>query len=123
MSTPRTPPGLAPAGRRLWRDVTDRFDLAQHELRVLLEACRTADDLDKLHEITQHEGLVVDGPQGKKAHPAAVEARQMRLTLGRLLAILRVPDDPDTDQRGQRRAGFRGAYAGGLPRDRAGWGE
>ncbi|MFC5208610.1 hypothetical protein ACFPM0_18860 [Pseudonocardia sulfidoxydans] len=49
------------------------------------------------------------GPDGR-VHPAVIEARQQRLTLARLVASLRVPDDGDV--RPQRRGAARGFYGG-----------
>ncbi len=53
-------------------------------------------------------------PQGDRANPAAVEARQQRIALARLLAALRLPageeDDRQAGARAQRRVGVRGVY-------------
>lgn len=107
MTAPRTPAGLGPRGRRLWRSLVDDFDLAEHERGLLLEACRTSDDLDRLAAVVATEGVVVDG----KPHPALVEARQLRIVLSRLVASLRVPEDPEESAgRPQRRGAARGTY-------------
>lgn len=45
---PRAPAGLAVAGRKLWASVTDEYDLLAHEELLLLQACRCADQLDRL---------------------------------------------------------------------------
>jgi len=74
--------------------VTD-YDLDQHELVVLIETVRTLDLLDRLETTIRSEGVLVDSPQGRKANPAAVEARQQRITLARLLAALRMPAGED----------------------------
>lgn len=91
------------------------YELDEHETALLVEAVRTVDLLDELDGIVKAEGAVIDSPQGRKAHPAAVEARQQRITLARLLAALRLPAGEDGDQqataRPQRRAGVRGVYA------------
>jgi hypothetical protein len=65
--------------------------LGEHELLVLLEACRTVDTLNELEDARKAEGSVIDSPHGKKAHPAVVEARQQRLVLAKLLASLAIP--------------------------------
>lgn len=110
-STTRTPPGLGTRGRKLWRAITGEFELPEHEAGLLLEACRTSDDLDRLAAVVAAEGVVVDG----KPHPALVEARQLRIVLSRLVASLRVPDDPDdATGRPQRRGGSRGHYRPGA---------
>jgi hypothetical protein len=110
---PRAPKGTRVGGRRLWAEVTERFELDAHELALLVEAVRTVDQLDALHQLTEAEGLVVDGKTGPRAHPALVESRQLRIALARLLAVLRLPsgDEGDLDERRrQRRVGARGVY-------------
>jgi hypothetical protein len=105
---PAAPKGTGPSGRALWRDVLGRYELEQHELLLLREACRTVDELDELRAVSQAEGAVVTGPHGVKTHPAITSAQTARVTLARLLAALRIPDD-DQDTRPQRR-GTRGVY-------------
>ncbi len=94
--------------------MTEEFELEQHELVLLREAVRTVDVLDDLTARVAAEGAVVDSPQGTKAHPALVEARQQRITLARLLAALRLPageeSEQGSDRGGQRRVGVRGVY-------------
>lgn len=91
MASNRAPNGLGQAGKKLWASVTDRFDLAEHELLVLTEACRTKDTLDALNAAEKAEGAVIMSPHGLKAHPAVVEARQQRVVLQKLLAGLDIP--------------------------------
>jgi hypothetical protein len=71
---------------------------------LLVQACRNVDELDQLHRLVQHDGLMVDG----KVHPALVECRQLRTLLSRLVGSLRLPDEKD--QRAQRRTAARGSY-------------
>lgn len=104
MSSLRPPRGLGAGGRRLWRAVTGRCALAQHEADLLAQACRTLDLLDRLDEAAATAELVVDG----KANPVLVEARQQRIVYARLLAALRLPDEAGA--RPQRRTGARGVY-------------
>jgi hypothetical protein len=116
MSDTRAPSGLRAPGRRLWQSVVTVYELAEHERALLVEACRTIDLLDRLDAAVRRDGPLIDTPQGLRAHPAAVEARQQRLTYGRLLAALRLPDDdaghqPVTSGRPQRRGGARGFYS------------
>jgi P27 family predicted phage terminase small subunit len=85
------PRGLRPAGRRLWKAVTGEFDLDDHEAALLLQACRTVDNLDQLQAILDENGLIADSSQGIRVHPALVEARQQRLALAKLLAALGLP--------------------------------
>lgn len=106
------PAGLKAGGKRLWKSITDDFELGEHELSVLLEAARTVDSLDALEAIVRAEGVTMTSPQGVKAHVALVEARAQRTTLAKLVASLRIPlDEGEAQGRGQRRVGFRSVGA------------
>lgn len=97
------------AGSRLYASVTAEFDLSEHELTQLREACRVVDLLDALERVVADEGAVRVGADGlSRPHPALAELRQQRITLARLLSALRIPDADD--QRPQRRTGVRGTY-------------
>ena len=108
------PAGLGVEAVALWSSVVDVFDLEEHERTLLLQAVRTVDLLAKLEAELQRDGVMVESPQGMKAHPAATEARQQRITLARLLAALRLPSGEEGDHqasaRPQRRSGARGTY-------------
>lgn len=110
----KAPSGLKAPGRRLWASVVEEYDLEEHERALLVEAVRTVDLLAELDNLVRTEGAVIDSPQGRKANPAAVEARQQRIALARLLAALRLPagdeDEQGTNGRPQRRVGVRGTY-------------
>lgn len=115
MSTiPNPPKGTGKPGAALWRSVLADFDLEEHERALLVEAVRTVDLLAELDQAVKAEGAVVNSPQGRKANPAAVEARQQRIALARLLAALRLPSGDEGDKqataRPQRRVGARGVY-------------
>ena len=78
--------------------------LEQQEVALLLEAARTVDLCDELEAALRKGGPLVESPQGQKANPAAVEVRQQRLTLARLLASLRILlDEADRGLRPQGR--------------------
>jgi len=113
-SIPAPPEGTRAAGRRLWSSIVTDFELDEHEMALLVEAVRTIDLLDVLDARVRRDGPMIDSPQGLKAHPAAVEARQQRIALARLLAALRLPAGESGDQkamaRPQRRVGVRGIY-------------
>ena len=113
--TERAPAGTRAAGRRLWDSVMADYELDEHERTLLVEAVRTVDLLDRLEVEVKREGAITESPQGRRANPAAVEARQQRIALARLLAALRLPAGEDGDQqataRPQRRVGARGVYA------------
>lgn len=113
--TPRAPAlsaGLAVAGKRLWRSVTDVYDLEAYEEALLLQACRCADTLDRLAAEAASGTVTVENFRGDQvAHPALTEGRQQAITLSRLLASLRLPSGEEFgDARPQRRGASRGAY-------------
>lgn len=105
--TTTAPKGSSPSARKLWEQVTDRFDLDEHEIGMLREACRTLTDLDALADVIARDGVM---GTDDRVHPALVEARQQRITLTRLVASLRLPEDVSLDGRPQRRGAARGPY-------------
>lgn len=110
---PRPPRGLKTAGRKLWAEVQGRYELEQHETVQLTEMCRTADRLEALAAIVRAEGVMEPGTG--RAHPAAVEARQLGIAFARQSAALRLPAGDEHDhqagaRRPQRRHGARGVY-------------
>jgi hypothetical protein len=106
------PKGIGKAGRALWRAVTGEYDLGEHERLMLVEACRIADRLDRLHAEAESSEVTVTNHRGDLApHPALVEARLQAIALTRLVASLRLPaGDEDEPGRPQRRGAARGAY-------------
>lgn len=106
--TSRPPPGLKAGGKSLWRATTSAFEMSEHELLVLREACRTVDSLDDLQAQLDTDGLMSSSSQGDRVHPALVELRQQRIALARLFTALQIPLD-DTG-RTPRRGGARGVY-------------
>lgn len=111
---PSPPTGTGAGGARLWRAVLDVFELDEWELALLREAVRTVDDLDGLARIVKREGRILSTKAGPRSHPAMAEARQLRITLARLVGALRLPDetgDESAGRREQRRVGVRGHYS------------
>lgn len=93
---PRKPTGLKGGGLRLWNKITTEFGMETSELAVLEEVCRTKTRIDQLDKIVDAEGLVIESPQGKKVHPAAVESRQVRNVFNQLAKTLRFPVEEDS---------------------------
>jgi hypothetical protein len=99
---PKPPTGLKPRGRGFWNDVTGAFDLAPVELQLLAEACRTADECERL--------------AGDTNPKAVTELRLQRLLLGRLIAQLDIPESDiaaGTTIRGRKGADAR--WKGHVP--------
>ncbi|UVJ40242.1 terminase [Arthrobacter sp. CJ23] len=106
MAVPR---GLRAAGKKLWETTTADFELADHEMALLEEACRIRDRIVGLDAAVVTDGLMIPSSQGPRLHPAVAESRQQRLALARLLATLQIPgldDDLPTAR------GVRGVYGG-----------
>lgn len=109
-SRPRSPNGLEAAGRKLWTSVVEDFELADHELAQLEEACRIRDTINALRDVVAVEGYSITSPQGVRVHPAVSEIRNQQLALARVLATLKVPGIDDDLPRSR---GVRGFYGGG----------
>ena len=87
--TPRAPASLKAAGRRLWHQVVELFELLPGESRILADACRAADTISTLEAALQGEQLLTTGSKGQeRVHPLIPELRLQRLALSRLLASL-----------------------------------
>ncbi len=110
-TAPKAPSDLRRSGRALWRAVHAAFELDEHERQLLHETCRTRDLCDRLQTVLDADGVMSESSQGVRVHPAAVELRQQRITLARLLAALNVPSGEAAEPAlGQRRA-VRGVYS------------
>ena len=105
---PKAPSDLKRSGRALWRAVLADFELDEHERQLLHETCRTRDLCDRLQVVLDTDGVMSESSQGVRVHPAAVELRQQRIVLARLLAALNVPSGEEEAERHVRRP--RGVY-------------
>lgn len=87
----------------------------ERELVLLNLARRQADDTAKLELLLRRQGLTVIGSTGQeRLNPLVAELRQQRLTLARLLAEVRLPDEgigPSRNVRKVRAAQTRWARA------------
>jgi hypothetical protein len=101
MSEVGPPRGTGRAGKALWTSIADVFELEKHEIQLLSQAAVVADRIAALDAAVTRDGVLVEG----RTHPALIESRLQRVTLGRLVALLRLPDLED--RRPQRRGGFR----------------
>jgi hypothetical protein len=109
---PRRPPaptGLQAGGRAFWRAIVSEFELVDHELVILKEACRTIDLLDSLQAAIDADGPLQPWGDGLRQHPAVPATRDHRIALARLLAALGIPGEEEGAQPvGRRRS--RGVY-------------
>ena len=95
MTAPKAPAKLGPAGRALWSSIAPVFELRPDELRILVDACREADLIERLHDELATADLTTRGSMGQEvASPFVSEIRQHRTVLAGLLGKLKIPDSP-----------------------------
>lgn len=89
-----TPEHLGSGGSAMWTAVAGKYGLRPDELRILEDACREIDLIDRLEAEQRDAPLMVKGSQGQKvASPLASELRQHRSVLRALLNNLKLPDE------------------------------
>lgn len=108
---PKPPGDLRRSGRALWRAVLAEFELDEHERQLLHETGLTSDLCDRLQVVLDAEGPMSESSQGIRVHPAAVELRQQRIALARLLAALNLPSGEEGATVRPVSGGVRGVYA------------
>jgi hypothetical protein len=75
------PEHLAAAGREVWVQMQAAYLLDPNEERLLLEACRTADELERLQAALRKAKTLAAGSMGQaKANPLFAELRLHRAT-------------------------------------------
>jgi hypothetical protein len=88
------PDGLGDAGSAFFDDIAGKYELRPDEQRILVNACRTLDDIFRLEEALSGAELVVRGSRGQPAaHPLLAELARSRSMLARLLKQLDLPDE------------------------------
>jgi hypothetical protein len=108
----RPPTGLKASGWKLWLAVVGPYVLTPAELQMLAEACRTADELDRLERAVRSLAeLTTTGSTGQlRPHPLLEEVRRHRQLLERLTSALNLPDeDQEVGDRGSTKHARRAA--------------
>ncbi|WP_231997449.1 hypothetical protein [Mycobacterium sp. 1245111.1] len=88
---PKMPHGLGYQGRKLWQSVVAEFDLdaEPHKRRILFDAAKTADLIDRLEkEMAGQPTTVLGSARQLTIHPLISEVRFARALLSQLLARL-----------------------------------
>ncbi len=94
MTATPTPEHLGTKARRLWEDISGKYELRADEMRVLEDACREVDLVERLELELRDAPLMVRGSQGQQvASPLVSELRQHRTVVAALLAKLKLPDE------------------------------
>ncbi|MEW2253716.1 hypothetical protein [Streptomyces sp. NPDC047869] len=93
-SLPEPPVELGRRGAELWQAVLTEHELRTDELRVLEDACREVDLIERMHTELHTAPLVVKGSMGQDvANPLVQELRQHRALVARLLGALKLSDE------------------------------
>lgn len=88
------PEGLGDKALVVWSEIAGNYELRIDELRVLEDACREIDLIERLEAELVHAELMVTGSMGQPvASPLVQELRQHRGVLARLLGWLKLPDE------------------------------
>ncbi|MFG2596698.1 hypothetical protein [Streptomyces sp. NPDC048462] len=115
MALNEPPEGLGPQGMTLWQEIGEVFELRVDELRILGDACREVDLIERMHVALLDAPLLVKGSMGQEvANPLVQELRQHRALVARLLSALKLPDDEeqeDTDGRARSSQARKAALA------------
>ena len=88
---PKVPSGLDTEGCRLWREIVGEFDVNEepHKRRILFDACRTADLIERLDDAMGGQPLTVRGSMGQEViHPLLAQSQSARTQLAQLLSRL-----------------------------------
>lgn len=78
VSKPRMPRGLGTERKKLWESVIGEFDLSAepHKLRILFDACTTADVVKRLDDVARSAPLTVKGSAGQQViNPLIAQAK------------------------------------------------
>jgi len=111
---PRSPAGLGPRGKRLWKAILADFELGTTETEVLSLACRAFDRISVLEEALTGAPSLVLGSQGQpRPNPLAGELRAEVLLASKLVSQLGIPTDLDPEE------DLHGSWQGLSPSQRA----
>ena len=98
---PRMPRGLENEGQKLWTAVVSAFEMTTADpdkLRVLFDACKTADLLKRLDAAAAKAPLTVKGSMGQEViNPLIGQAQASRMQLAQLLARLNFASTDEDD--------------------------
>jgi hypothetical protein len=97
---PKMPARFGSEGKLLWTSITRLHELGPDAVRVLTDACREADIVQRLEDELRDSDLMVRGSQGQLvASPLVSEVRQHRAVLSGLLKAMKLPMTTSDAQR------------------------
>ncbi|SOJ53585.1 hypothetical protein MSIMFB_01085 [Mycobacterium simulans] len=92
------PRGLGTEGQKLWKGIVGEFDLGAepHKVRILSDACATADVIKRLDDAARKAPLTVKGSMGQEViNPLIAQAQTARGQLAQLLGRLNFAGQDD----------------------------
>ncbi len=103
---PRAPAGLEKRGKQFWKKIASAYELEQHHLELLRQACRCLDDIDAAEGAICDQGsrYFKDRYDQWKELPACADIRALRGLFQRMVREIGL-DLPDTDSRPPRYGG------------------
>jgi hypothetical protein len=106
------PSNLGAKSKRLWTTITSSYELRADELRILEDACREVDIVERLETEFRDAPTMVRGSMGQEvASPLLQELRQHRAVVARLLGQLKLPDEDGRQQESVSNAARKAANA------------
>lgn len=112
MTKPAAPSNLGTKAKRLWSDITGAYELRADERRILEDACREIDIIERLELEFRTADTMVKGSMGQLvASPLLQELRQHRAVAARLLGMLKLPDEDGRAQESVSNAARKAANA------------
>lgn len=92
--TDQQPTNLGARGKAFWTEIASKFSLRADERRILEDACREMDLIERMDRELRSAELTIDGSRGQGVvNDLVKEIRQHRALLARLLAALKLPDE------------------------------
>jgi len=97
------PAHLKTGGKKLWQEVTAKYELEAHHLRLLESACGCWDRVTEARAALRKDGAFVPDRFGQlKEHPAAKAERDNKILLMRLVRELGLDLTTDEAPRARR---------------------
>lgn len=94
----KPPADLQTAGKALWNSVQDDYELESHEIALLREACRAADELEILRKALLASEVVSTGSTGQPVvNKIFEEIRRHRDSLAKTITAMSLPADDEED--------------------------
>src|SRR5262245_56014300 len=100
--TKPAPQHLSKEGKTFWNRILRRYDMEEHELRVLQAAIESWERMQAAREQLGREGLTIAGREGgMRAHPCIGIERDAKASFAQLIKQLKLNEDDAPKQMGR----------------------